>query len=138
MRKECCRLIVLALALAPAGAAHGADDQRIVATHGGRAELHALRGGPARVELVGVISDERCPAAVACVWAKAPAIEIYFEAARKHGKFRLTMGAPAPQQLFGDWRVEFLWLEPRPQKPEEFAKLKPLGAYRAGLRITRN
>lgn len=135
-----CVALVLALAVRTGLPSHLAEAEgRMVHIKGGQSiTLQAASGGHYVLTFVAVISDERCPARVTCVWANPPVIALEAVAqGRPKQAFRLSTAAHlAPQQIEIDGAsIRFVDLLPAPQTPREFSRLKPTDAYTAVLAI---
>ena len=93
--------------------------------------------GELLVRFVEVLSDERCPAQVACAWAKPPviALEAGF-AGRPPRRYTIAYAYNVNRVQFDGLAIEFIDLNPYPQQPDEFARVKPLATYIVTLRVT--
>lgn len=89
------------------------------------------------VRFAEVVSDERCPARVTCAWANPPVIvlEAGF-AGRPPRRFTIKGNYNINRVQFDGLAIEFIDLNPYPQQPDEFAKVKPLSTYVVTLRAT--
>jgi hypothetical protein len=113
--------------------------EQIVRIKGGETAKVTTPGGAFVLRFVAVVSDERCPARVTCVWANPPVLALEASAPGQPAlAFEVRSGGPggARRGRYLGASIEYADLLPRPQEPGEFAKLKPLGAYTAALRIT--
>ena len=89
------------------------------------------------VRFVEVVSDERCPARVTCAWANPPVIVLEAAFAGQPPKRYTIKGNYNINRVqFGGVAIEFIDLNPVPQQPEEFAKVKPLSTYTVTLRVS--
>ncbi|HZQ13173.1 MAG TPA: hypothetical protein VFB31_10230 [Pseudolabrys sp.] len=140
MRAAPIACVVLALAVLGGMPRHLAQAEgRTVKIKGGETvTFEAASGGRYALTFVAVVSDERCPARVTCVWANPPVIALEaVTQGRPKQAFQLSTSAHrAPQQIeIEGASIRFVDLLPVPQMPREFSKLKPTGAYTAVLAI---
>lgn len=130
--------LLLALAAA-AGPASAAEPGRLRVRGGTQVRVTAQGAPDLSVAFVRVVSDERCPATVQCVWANPPVVTLAVSTVSAREQVTLGQGGPTPpgEIAIEGWRIAFDDLEPSPQVPEEFSKLKPLTSYTLVLTVTR-
>ena len=129
-------ILPLALAVAGAPAVTAGSSQDVVVASKAFATLAAPGAPTIALRLARVVKDDRCPARVLCAWAGPTIIEV--EARSGAAAARLTLSSKGGVAAhFQGWRFELRFVEPQPQEPEDFQKLKPLEAYRATLRASR-
>ena len=124
----------LIVALAP-GVAQANSSLDVVVTPKAFTTIASPGAPPFEARLARVVSDDRCPARVLCVWAGPTVVEIDVRSVNSAALVTLNSKDGKAAHFLG-WSVELQYLEPQPLEPEEFQKLKPLDTYRAVLRAS--
>jgi hypothetical protein len=127
-------VIAAACAMAP-GFGYASTSQDYVLT-GAQFSVVTSPGAPnIEARLARVVKDDRCPSHETCVWAGPVVVEI--EARQSSTLALLTLSSrPGETVAFQGWTLALQNVEPAPAEAEDFQRLKPLGAYRAVIRMT--